>query len=474
MPAFTGFFIRPNFAYPGNSVVRMMFSKFSALKPKEKRTFSLHLSYSVIEGILAGIIALNEFVLVKSLMGSGYQVSILFQFATVVFIFLIFFNEFLRRIKDKKGLLRRTAIITRLPLLLLFFFPRNPEQLTGTSVYHFIFLFIFLAYYLANPVVFPSINLFLKNAYSHENFGRLFSYATTVNKIVMMVTTFVYGWMLDADNYIFVYVFPVAAILGICSIFLLSMIPYRECQRPEPSQTIWQGIRQSVRQMTLVLKNNTPYRHFQSGFMFYGFGFMGSYTVIILFFEYGLGLNYSSVAFYRNGYNLLAIAMLPFFGKLIGRIDPRRFAAISFLSMVVFILSLIMTIYVDGHVMVFGIKLYYTMLAYIFFHGIFAATMSLIWSIGSAYFCLPNEAGTYQSIHLGLTALRSLFAPLLGVLFYELWGFTIAFAIAVAMLLAGSIIMIWSEKNHSVIKKERTFSSSTQLIADQPELKPEA
>jgi len=438
----------------------MIFSKFSGLKPTEKRTFSLHLSYSVIEGILAGLIALNEFVFVKSLLGSSYKVSVLFQFATVVFILLIFFNEFLRRIKDKKSLLRRTAIITRLPLFLLFFFPRSPEQLTGDSVYHYIFLAIFLAYYLANPIVFPSINLFLKRSYNHENFGRLYSYATTVNKIVMMITTFVYGWMLDVDNYIFVYVFPVAAILGMVSIFLLSMIPYRECKRPEPAQTIWQGIRQSIIQMSDVLKKNTPYRHFQSGFMFYGFGFMGSYTVIILFFEYGLGLNYSSVAFYRNAYNILAIAMLPFFGKLIGRIDPRRFAAISFISMIIYIFSLILTRYFDGFVDVFGIRIYYTMLGYILFHGVFAATMSLIWSIGSAYFCAPNEAGTYQSIHLGLTALRSLFAPLLGVLFYELWGFTIAFAIAIAMLLTGSLIMFWSEKNFPLIKRERIKSAT--------------
>lgn len=444
----------------------MFYSIFSTLLPREKRAFGLHLSYSVIEGILAGIIALNEFVFAKSLMGSGYQIGLLFQFATLVFILLIFFNEFLRRIKDKKNLLRRTAIITRLPLMLLFFFPRSPEQLSGTSVYHFIFLAIFLVYFLANPVVFPSINLFLKNAYTHENFGRLFGYATTVNKIVMMVTTFAYGLMLDADNYIFVYVFPVAAILGIGSIFLLSLIPYRECKRPEPAQTIWQGIKHSVRQMSEVLNNNTAYRHFQTGFMFYGFGFMGSYTVIILFFEYGLELNYSSVAFYRNAYNLLAIAMLPFFGKLIGRIDPRSFASISFLSMAVFILALIITIYVDGHTEVFGIKIYYTMLAYIFFHGIFAATMSLIWSIGSAYFCLPHEAGTYQSIHLGLTALRSLFAPLLGVLFYELWGFTVALSIALALLLTGSIIMLWSEKNYPLIKKGKAKASSNNFIAE--------
>ncbi len=432
----------------------------SGLEQRERKTFALHMSYSFIEGILAGLIALNEFVFVKSLLGSSYQVSVLFQFATLVFLLLVFFNTFLRRIKNKKQLLRRTAIITRIPLILLLFFPRSTEQLGGDSIYHYIFLAIFLIYYLANPIVFPSINLFLKNSYSHQNFGRLYSYATTANKIVMMVTTFAYGWALDANHYIFVYIFPVAAILGIVSIFLLSMIPYKDETVSRTTGTIWHGIKQSAAEMTAILIKNIPYRHFQTGFMFYGFGFMSSFTVMILFWEYGLGLNYSSVAFYRNAYNLLAILMLPYFGKLIGRIDPRRFSVVSFLSMAMYLFTLILTQYIDGYVVFWDITLYYTLIFYILFHGVFAATMVLMWSIGSAYFCSPEEAGIYQSIHLALTAIRSIFAPIIGVLFYEYWGFTIAFSVSIASLLTGSAIMWWSDRCFPMKPKALTPDSA--------------
>ncbi len=65
----------------------MRIFKIDGLRQKEKKTFALHFSYSFIEGILAGLIALNEFVFVKSLMGSGYQVSVLFQFSTWSFCF---------------------------------------------------------------------------------------------------------------------------------------------------------------------------------------------------------------------------------------------------------------------------------------------------------------------------------------------------------------------------------------------------
>ena len=428
----------------------MIFKRFKAISPPERSTFKLHLAYSFIEGILAGLIALNEFVFVKSLHGSGYQLGFLFQFTVVVFLLLIFFNEFLKRIRNKKGLLRRTAIITRLPLALLFFFPQNPEQLTGDSIYHYIFLGIFLIYYLANPIIFPTINLFLKNAYRHENFGRYYSYSTTVNKIVMMVTTFVYGWALDLNHYVFVYIFPVAALLGMLSVYLLSRIPYESPVKEIPRQKLWEGIKISVLEMKDILIRNIPFRHFQVGFMFYGFGFMSSTMVIVLFLSEGLGLNYSSVAFYRNSYNLLAILILPFFGRVIGRIDPRRFAAISFLSMFLFIFALVLTDPVGSNRTFFGITLYDTLLLYILFHGVFAASMGLTWSIGSAYFCEPSEAGTFQAIHLGLTAVRSLFATLMGIQFYETLGINTSFLIAISSLKTGIIIMLWSERKFAL------------------------
>ena len=49
------------------------------LSSEEKLTFKLHLIYSIIEGIILGVLALNEFVFVKSLKGSDFQLSILIQ-----------------------------------------------------------------------------------------------------------------------------------------------------------------------------------------------------------------------------------------------------------------------------------------------------------------------------------------------------------------------------------------------------------
>jgi len=420
--------------------------RFKDLTAKEARTFKLHTLYNSIEGVILGVIALNEFVFLKSLHGSNYQMSFLFQFSVIVFVFLIFFNEYLQRVKNRKKFLRIVGIFTRAPLLILLFFPQNEQAISGNSVYHYVFLFVFFVYYFGNITIYPTINFFLKSNYRLHNFGKLYSYSTTVNKIVLLFSTFVYGLILDANNYNFVYVLPVISVLGMISVFILSKIEYPDENIVLPKLSLIKSVRNSAGTMLNILKKNVGYRHFEIGFMFYGFAFMTTYTVVNIYFYEALDLNYSSVAFYRNAYNILAILILPFAGRILGKIDPRKFAVITFSSLMLYVFFLMMTQYFPYFTEIYNIQLYYTLIFYILFHGVFAATMVLLWNIGSAYFCKPSEAGTYQSIHLSLTGVRSIFAPLLGVLFYELFGFTFTFGLAMFVVFLGILLMIWSYK----------------------------
>ena len=421
------------------------------LNDTEKQTFNLHLIYSILEGIVLGVLALNEFVFLKSLHGSHMQLGILFQFSMLVFIGLIFINELIRRTKNKVKMLRRTAILTRLPLILMVFFPQSETGMLEQPYFHFLFLLIFLIYYLASPIIYPTINQFLKNTYRHENFGKLYSQATSVNKVVMLVVTFAYGLWLDVNPFAFTIIYPFIALVGILSVYILSKIPYTEkdiiIKKP-----FKESIKESMNGMKNLIKTNKPYLHFEIGFMLYGFAFMSSVAVITIYYNDVLDLNYSSVAFYKNSYNILAIILLPFFGKLLGRIDPRKFAALTFASMLLYIGALTLTQYFPSFVDVFNLRIYYWMLVYIFFHGIFAATMSLLWFIGSAYFGKDEDAGALQSVHLSLTGIRAAFAPIIGIFFYQWFGFTVTFVIAMASLFLAILLMVWSYKNERIMK----------------------
>lgn len=413
------------------------------LNPLERRTFQLHTAYTAIEGVVLGILALNEFVFLKSMQGSNYQMSLLFQFSMAVFVLLFFMHEWLKRISNRSHLLRYTALITRLPLIGILFFPVAESAYTDSQLYHYLFLGIFLIYYLGALVIIPTINFLLKSNYEHQHFGKLYSYATSINKVVMLVITFVYGLLLDTHYFAFTYSLPFAGVLSIISLFLLSRIEY--VQAPLLiRRTVWRAAGDSMRDMIHILKSNKPYFHFEVGFMFYGFSFMVSVTVIAIFFYEGLDLNYSSVAFYKNAYNILAILLLPYFGGLMGTIDPRKFSVLTYGSIVLYIGFLLLTVLFPFYTEIAGIKLYYTLIFYIIAHGVFAATMVLLWNIGSAYFCTPDQAGAYQSVHLFLTGIRALFAPTLGVFFYEQYGIITTFSIAIVSLLIAIAVNLWS------------------------------
>jgi hypothetical protein len=217
-----------------------------------------------------------------------------------------------------------------------------------------------------------------------------------------------------------------------------------------PKDTMWNSFKTSFKNMRNIIRTDTPFRHFQQGFMYYGFAFMGTVSIITIFYEKELQLNYSSVAFYRNSYNVLAILILPYFGRLIGRIDPRRFGVITFGSMLLYLTCILLTYFFPSYFELWGLKLYYFMLLFVLFHGVFAATMALLWNIGSAYFCEKEEVANYHSIHLTLTGYRSLLAPILGIIFYHWLGFLGAFLIGMGLLAIAIGLMVWSESKHKV------------------------
>lgn len=417
---------------------------FKNLEAQEIKTLKLHLFYSSIEGVAAGALILNEFVFIKSLKGSNVQLAFLFQFSMVVFLFAMLANEILRRYPQRKVLLRSIAIGSKLPLVGLAFFPDVHEQgLPG--IYHTLFLTIFLLYFFSKIAVIPSINQYLKGNYKHANFGRLFGYSVSVQKVAMMVSTLLVGVLLDWNPNSYKIFYPIVGVLAIVSIFQLTKIKF--VQKEEPVDTpLWGALLQSFKRIFEILKHNKAFRHLELGFMIYGFAWMSTHAVITIFYEQALHLNYSSVAFYKNAFNLIAIIFLPFFGRFIGKRDPRRFAIITFGSLLLFILFTALTEYYNGYTEIYGIKIYYMLMVAVFFNGLFMGSMPILWGIGSAYFCQPDEAADYQSVHLFLTGVRALFAPIIGIQLYEWYGFTFTYAAGMVFLFFAILLMIYSER----------------------------
>lgn len=100
-----------------------------------------------------------------------------------------------------------------------------------------------------------------------------------------MVVTFLYGLLLDFNNFIFVYIFPIVSVMGMASIFLLSKINYTPPGSVLIKETVKKSILRSVSNMIELLRNNRPYLHFEISFMLYGMAFMLSTPVITIFLQ---------------------------------------------------------------------------------------------------------------------------------------------------------------------------------------------
>jgi MFS family permease len=261
----------------------------------------------------------------------------------------------------------------------------------------------------------------------------------------MLTSTFAAGLLLDWNPNSYKVFYPIVGVLAIVSIFQLTKIKF--VQKQEVVNTpIWQALQQSFKRVFHILKYNRAFRHLEMGFMIYGFAWMSTHAVITIFYERALDLNYSSVAFYKNAFNIIAIVFLPFFGRYIGKRDPRRFGIITFGSLLLFILFTALTEYFNGYTEIYGIKIYYMLMVAVFFNGLFMGSMPILWGIGSSYFCQPDEAADYQSVHLFLTGVRAMFAPIIGIKLYEWFGFSITYATGVILLIFAIMLMIYSER----------------------------
>jgi MFS family permease len=418
--------------------------KPKVLTGREKVAYKLHLTAEIFESFSVGAIALHEFVFLKSLQGESYLVGVLLQVSLLVMLFSIFFNQIIRRTDDKKKLYRISIWVTKIPLFLLVLF--TPET-RGEVFFHYFFIGIYLSYSMTKPLMMPLMNMMLKQNYAPENFGRLYSKVATVNKLLVVLATFGIGSLLDNYSYSFRFIYPVSALLSIIGGYVFLKIPYRDRSKDE-RRNLMQSVKASFSGMVSVIKSNRPYRDFEIGFMFYGFSFMIAFPVMTIFFDGVLGLNYSSVAFYKNQATLLSLAILPFMGGYIGRTDPRKFAITTFLSLFFFLIFLGLTEFWDPFIELFGLKLYYSLLIAHTFLAVFFAMMLLLWNIGSAYFCHGDDVSTYQSIHISLTGVRGSIAPLIGVGLYLHIGFFNTFLLSSGFILIAVAYMYYSMKKY--------------------------
>jgi hypothetical protein len=405
----------------------------------EKRTFTLHLISQFFNGITIGIFLLQDIILKKSLMGSDFQVMILALLVSSAFLVSIYGSELVNRSSNRAKTILILGTTAKFFLIIL-------PLVNNTAFY---IACIAIAAYV-DSMLLPIWNIVFKHNYTEQRRSRLYSYATTLQTIVVLIITTIFGYYLDIDNSLYKIMFPAAGICGIAVYYnLAKMISLSEDDYAGRTKTQRTGLSLRLikdilalpyRSTIRVFKANPAFMRFEAYFFLYGMAFMILSPVIPVFLVDDLKLSYSPISFAKGMvFHSALILFTPLMGRLHGTGNPNKFCGFAFSVLAIFPLILISAKYF----ILPGLLLDKEMIVFIsfFVFGFAMSAVTMAWALSSIYYAPKSEVSNYQAVHITLTGVRGVFSPLLGYLVMILLDIQYSFYLASFLFLLGGVLM---------------------------------
>ncbi len=393
------------------------------LNSLERETFINHLIFSSLNGIVFGGLMLQEIIARKTLLSSNLVVTFVTMVWPVANLFSIYWGEYLEGRKDREKLFLIAGILGRISLILTFFV-RTGE--------HFVLLLLLI--YSFNAFIIPVQNSVFQFNYRKKNRGVLFGFSQSVYASFLLITSFLFGKVLDYNEILYKPLFAIIGIFGFLGILALRKIKVDipEVVREGKSHPVISPIITTIYEF----RKSKSFLWYEIGFMVYGFGYLMILPIIPQFLVNKLSMTYTQISI---GKVIIANAGIALFAPLAGfihkRLNPLIFSGLSFIVLGFYPILLNFSIFqniMDPVIFVY--------LAF----GVFSIGMAGVftnWQLGSIYFARERDSAMLQSVHVTLTAIRGLFAPLLGYFLMSRFSDTTGFVWSSTMFFLASIIM---------------------------------
>lgn len=391
-------------------------------------------------GISFGILMLQEVILKKSLGGSNFEVTILIFLTSSAFLFSIYGPEIINRQRNQAKTIIILSVVSRSFLLIIPFFE--------TPVF---FIFCIAASNYTDSLIKPAWNTVFKHNYTNEKRSTLYSYASSLQMIVILIVTTLSGYLFDFNYKIYKILYPAAGIFDILAyINLAKMISWGNPAKEKTGREIKSlfSIRLlkdilvlPVRNLIRIFRENKPFLRFETYFFLYGIAFMTASPAVPIFLVEILKLDYSPISiakgllFYSS-----TILFTPVMGRFHGSGNPTKFCGYLFLSLMTYPLLMICIkiIGIDMKILSPELLLYITF----FFFGIFMSGITMSWNLSSIYYSPHSEVANYQAVHITLTGVRGLIAPFIGYLILKYISIYATFLVSSGFFLLAGIMML--------------------------------
>lgn len=282
------------------------------------------------------------------------------------------------------------------------------------------FVLVVVVYWVIVSLPVPGYAEVMQKIYSNEYRGRAMSYVRVGMTACATLGTPLAGQLLDIVGY--QYLLPLAAVFGIVSSLAFGRIQVEESVATEkrPASDIWR-----------ILVDDRRYRRFSLAFFVYGFGYLLPVALYPIFLVDELHLSYSEVGVL----GLVYAAFWMGFYVVWGRTVDKRGAFWTVRTNVLLSAMLPLGFFLAQDARTLA-------LAYVF-NGITVAGIDLGWLNAIMRLSPKERLADYTAVHSGLTGVRGLIAPFLGIALLSIPGVGLrgVFLLSVAVIVAGWLMI---------------------------------
>lgn len=401
---------------------------------EERKTFRLHLLSAVLGALAAGAIINHEYVAAKGLGASVWQITLLTMIWPASNVLSVFINHWVER----KGSYARVVLSFGVPL-------RLPIVLMYLSSDVNLMLGLLVLFFSSNSVILPAQNAVMKARYRDGHRGVLFGWVMSAFTMFSLPAAMLVGALLDVDFSVYRIIFVVEGLAGAAQAVVLGLMA-RNITITRQSESSQSG--RFFRSLLEVFRKDRDYAVFESYFMLYGFGFIVVLPAIPFFAQDVLGLSYEQYATAKGVIGQIGLLLLgPFMGTRVERLHPFKFTGIICLILALYPI----TIATGAWFPVFGVVLFYAGFS---FFSIGMAGINMSWNMSSLHFAPAGQEATYQGLHVTLTAVRGLLAPLIGSVVLQEFGYTAPFILSSCLFGLSGILFLTRYSGRGPFRRE--------------------
>ncbi len=389
----------------------------------ERYTVYHHVRAVAGQGVVAGVVLLNEYVARKGLGASRWHLLALLLAPALVQFIAATWNP-----ADPGRLLGRAPFrllgIPSRALLLLFLLPFARDATTFVTLMGVVLCI--------ESFLLPVQNWTLANNYAGATRARRFGMTTGIQALVIIAVVMPGGWALDRWPDAWPWLYAVAAAGG--------MFGYRH----------WSRLRRRWRRKALAeeslpaarpwptLFGDRPFLAFEAGFMVYGLGFLMLQPVLPIYLVDELDVSYSQVGLARGLLFWLGLSIAsPLAGRLADAVGLFRTCAISFAVLTAFPLVLLAS---DG---VLGLQVAYLV------YGIAMGGVNVAWNLGPIVLARGRDPLAFLNAHVALVGVRALIGMTAGATIQASFGTRPVFWLVVALELLAAALMFRLSRHES-------------------------